>query len=251
MPLDYEKNFWMCPRVFDEYWGDLNKSECKLLICILRKVLGWDKKRIRGWDYISQSQFIKYTGLSKNSITEGIKSLVEKGFIRIGEETMHDGTKKYELVMSDGSDDGGSNFDRDGQILNIEGSKNDQSGSDFEQDGSKSEHTINNNNKEINIEKNIKNIFLLYKEKIFSEEILNKKGEDDARKSIEKRLRAFSCEQLETAIDNFSRNEWRMEHNRCLGIRWFFKSDEQIYMWLNLPMSPMDKKETLRRGSFG
>ena len=244
-PLDYESDFWMCPRILDEYWWMLSKAECKLLICILRKILGWKKQRKQGWDYISQSQFIKYTRLSKNSITSGMRGLVEKGFIRISDIKGYDGTLRYELVMSEGLSDGGSNFDNENQILNKGGSKIEQSGSNFEQDRSKTIHTIDTNNKELNIEKNIEQIFSFYKKMICPEEVL----EDESRKMIKNKLGVFSCDELEEAIDNFSKSEWWMERNGFRGAGWFFKSNDKIRQWLKMHSSPKDKKETLRRGS--
>jgi len=245
-PLDYESDFWMCPRVLDEYWWMLSKAECKLLICILRKILGWENKRKQGWDYISQSQFIKYTRLSKNSITSGIKGLVEKGFIRISDIKRYDGTLRYELMMSNDLDKGGSEIDNENQILNKGGSNFEQNESNFEQDGSKTIHTIDTNNKELNIEKNIERIFSLFKEKICPEEVL----EDESRKMIKNKLGAFSCDELEQAIDNFSKNDWWMEKNGYRGAEWFFKSNDKIRQWLKMHSSPEDKKETLRRGSL-
>ena len=86
-----------------------------------------------------------------------------------------------------------------------------------------------------------------YKEKICPEEVL----EDESRKMIKNKLGAFSCDELEQAIDNFSKNDWWMEKNGYRGAEWFFKSNDKIRQWLKMSSFSEDKKETLRRGSLG
>lgn len=230
------EGFWMCPMVLDEYWKDLNKSELKLLLCILRKIIGWDKKKKQGWDYISQSQFRKYTGLSKNSITtNGMKGLIEKGFVREGEETMDDGTKKYELVMFDGSDDGsknngGSDFDQNGSKSDLDESKNDR-------EKSKSIHTIDTNN--IEIEKNILQIFSFFQEKVGSDFEMSRK----VRKLIRDRLADFDFDEgkIKRAIYQFSCNEWYMEKCANRGPEWFFAEKNKLVGFSKLSS---DKKQS-------
>jgi hypothetical protein len=58
---------------------------------------------------------------------------------------------------------------------------------------------------------------------------------------IGERLKSFSQDELKTAIENFCNDSWRMEYNAYFGPTWFFKSDEQIQMFLNLrPEEQMD-----------
>ena len=209
----------------------LSGSEQKVLDFILRQTIGFSKES----DKISKSQFLKGigeknkgVGLAYGTVLDGIEGLVDKGFIWVRKEKNK--TSEYGLVV---------------QKLNESGSNLGWGGSKIGQgSGPKIEHTIDNNNKEYSI-KEIERIFSFYKEKICPEEDLDRM----ARKVIEKRLRVFSCDQIEEAIENFSENDWRMEHNRGFGIKWFFRSDEQVRKWLSL--SPSYKKEVLRRGSLG
>jgi hypothetical protein len=76
--------FWMYPRVMDNYWQYLNGSEQKVLDFILRHTLGFGKDT----DQISLTQLErgagkldKGTGLTRPSIIKAIKGLVVKGFI--------------------------------------------------------------------------------------------------------------------------------------------------------------------------
>lgn len=63
----------------DMYLPEINGSELKLLIIILRQTIGWNKKR----DRISHRFFMKKTALSRRSVTQGIASLEHKKMIRI------------------------------------------------------------------------------------------------------------------------------------------------------------------------
>lgn len=77
--------FWMYPRVMDNYWQYLNGSEQKALDFILRHTLGFGKDA----DQISLTQLErgvgkldKGTGLTRPSIIKAIKGLEDKGFIK-------------------------------------------------------------------------------------------------------------------------------------------------------------------------
>ena len=70
--------------IFDKYLPNLKESELKILLIIIRQTYGWvntktGKRKTR--DRITQSQFIKKTGLSRRVISKTIKSLVEKKLI--------------------------------------------------------------------------------------------------------------------------------------------------------------------------
>lgn len=52
-------------------------EQMQCLLVILRKTYGYNKK----WDMISNSQFVKHTGLKKSSVCRAIKELVEKNLV--------------------------------------------------------------------------------------------------------------------------------------------------------------------------
>ncbi|MBA4409729.1 MAG: hypothetical protein C0397_09950 [Odoribacter sp.] len=80
-------NFTRTPNIlFDQLLKELNNSELKILLVIIRQTNGWiDKKtkRRKEKDRITYSQFILKTGLSRRIISGAIKSLVEKKLIEI------------------------------------------------------------------------------------------------------------------------------------------------------------------------
>lgn len=76
----------------------------------------------------------------------------------------------------------------------------------------------------------IKDIYTSFKEKIHSGARLTEQGEE----KIKARLKTYSPSELLEAIDRFSKNQWRMQHNADKGIVWFFRSDEQIGIFLLL-----------------
>ena len=80
-------------------------------------------------------------------------------------------------------------------------------------------------------------IYIAYKEKINSLSRLT----DEAKKKIQVRLKTYSEEDLLKAIDNFSKNNWWMEHNSKRGVAWFFHSEDRIDGFMNL--EPEKKNE--------
>jgi len=62
---------------FDKWLKEINGNECLILMFIIRKTLGWQKRT----DWISLSQFEKNIKLSRKTIIKSIKSLVNKGMI--------------------------------------------------------------------------------------------------------------------------------------------------------------------------
>ena len=84
-----QSNYTQVPNVFfDEILEGLNLAETKVLLAIMRKTFGWQKQI----DRISYSQIVKMTGLSKVSISSGIKSLEKKDIIfviRNGQECLY------------------------------------------------------------------------------------------------------------------------------------------------------------------
>ena len=80
-------NFTKTPNIlFDQLLKELNNSELKILLVIIRQTNGWiDKKtkRRKEKDRITHSQFILKTGLSRRIISGAIKSLSQKKLIEI------------------------------------------------------------------------------------------------------------------------------------------------------------------------
>jgi hypothetical protein len=64
------------------------------------------------------------------------------------------------------------------------------------------------------------------------------------------RLRRFSPEQLERAMDNFAADWWWSQHCASKGTSWFFKSDARIEEFLNLkPRAESSRQNTYRPGN--
>ncbi|HZK68588.1 MAG TPA: replication protein [Paludibacter sp.] len=80
-------NFTKTPNIlFDQLLKELNNSELKILLVIIRQTNGWiDKKtkRRKEKDRITYSQFILKTGLSRRIISGAVKSLSQKKLIEI------------------------------------------------------------------------------------------------------------------------------------------------------------------------
>ena len=86
-------NFTQTPNIlFDEIMRDMNESELKVFLAIVRKTFGWKKER----DRISLTQIMEMTGLSRPSVLSGIHGkpggdsgyvpgtgLVQKGLINL------------------------------------------------------------------------------------------------------------------------------------------------------------------------
>jgi biotin operon repressor len=70
--------------VVDRYFPVLTGAEITILIVIIRQTHGWINKRTgkrKTRDWISHSQFMKKTGLSRRAISKIIQSLESKGLI--------------------------------------------------------------------------------------------------------------------------------------------------------------------------
>lgn len=73
-------NFTRLPNIlFDTLLKELNTSELKILLVIIRQTVGWSKER----DRITYSQFIYKTGISRRIISVAINSLLKKNLIQI------------------------------------------------------------------------------------------------------------------------------------------------------------------------
>lgn len=82
-------------RLFDEHMALMSESELKVVLCAVRKTLGWHKQI----DAISLSQFEKMTGLSRQAVITGIASAISRGvLIECG--TGKRGIKQYSLNIT-------------------------------------------------------------------------------------------------------------------------------------------------------
>jgi len=71
-------NYTQIPNVVFDYWlPRLKPSEFTVLLCLCRKLFGWHKTS----DFISVSQIVKATGLTKNTALKSIESLIEHGLV--------------------------------------------------------------------------------------------------------------------------------------------------------------------------
>lgn len=57
---------------------------------------------------------------------------------------------------------------------------------------------------------------------------------DESKKHIKARLLEYTFEELKLAIERFTQNRWRMEHNINKPLWWFFRSNNQIDTFLGL-----------------
>lgn len=64
---------------------------------------------------------------------------------------------------------------------------------------------------------------------------VNQNARMSARKEITARLERWTPTELKTAIDHFARHSWWMQQHGHEPASWFFKSDERIEQFLNLP----------------
>jgi phage replication O-like protein O len=82
-----KENFTRTPNIlFDQLLKELNNSELKILLVIIRQTNGWiDKKtkKRKVKDRITHSQFILKTGLSRRIVSDAIKSLLQKELIEV------------------------------------------------------------------------------------------------------------------------------------------------------------------------
>lgn len=71
-------NFTMVPNeIIDKHLHELSGAEIKILLAISRKTIGWHKDT----DWISNSQMMEMTGLSRQWITTAVNRMIDKGLI--------------------------------------------------------------------------------------------------------------------------------------------------------------------------
>lgn len=64
--------------LFDEHMRDMSEVELKVVLCAIRRTLGWHKQI----DPISLTQFQHMTGLSRKGVLLGIERAIERGVLR-------------------------------------------------------------------------------------------------------------------------------------------------------------------------
>ncbi len=114
---------------------------------------------------------------------------------------------------------------------------------DREQGYSRERIDNNTSNNNIKNQEYIRPIFELYKMRINK----NSKFTPQAKDKIITRLKEYTPQELAKAIKKFSRNRWRMQNNSDKGMQWFFRSEEQIAIFLSLktdiPLSEIETNE--------
>jgi len=79
--MNYKFTTQVPNELVDQYLHHLNQSELKVILVVIRQVLGWidpkTKKRKRK-DWISMSFFTRRTGLTRKSISIAIQDLIDK-----------------------------------------------------------------------------------------------------------------------------------------------------------------------------
>ena len=86
----YHQTFQVSNMVVDRYFAELTGAEVKLLILVFRQTHGWvdqrtGKRKTRDW--ISHTQFVRKTGLSRRVISTTVQSLIAKGLITATDPT--------------------------------------------------------------------------------------------------------------------------------------------------------------------
>lgn len=92
------------------------------------------------------------------------------------------------------------------------------------------------------LEKSINNIVAFYQERINSKASLTGKAKD----KLKLRLKEFKEEQILDGIVRFSSDDWRMSHNKSMGMVWFFGSETQIQKWLELEPQKRETKKVVK-----
>lgn len=90
-------NHTQCPNdLFDVHMANMSEAELRIVLAAVRKTLGYHKTK----DAISLSQFMKMTGLARQSVIRGIEAAIKHGFIKqVGEGTR--GIAIFELNIND------------------------------------------------------------------------------------------------------------------------------------------------------
>lgn len=87
------------------------------------------------------------------------------------------------------------------------------------------------------VDKQIDELIDYYKSKIYPSTKATKQSRDKIRTrllehSFDSKITRF--DELKVCIDNFSRDNWRMQNNNDKGLQFFFRNEDQIVRWLEL-----------------
>jgi len=97
----------------------------------------------------------------------------------------------------------------------------------------------------VNVNVNVINIYNIYKQLINKNSILT----DKAKVKIKTRLKNYTEQDLLKAMENFSKNAWRMENNADKGIAWFFDNDDRIDQFMNMKNESTNTVNNLLKGT--
>jgi len=92
-------------KFIDEIMATVPPSAVPVYLVIVRQTIGWNRPA----DVISISQFVRLTGMARNTITKGIQSLIDAGVISRQIKTAN-GNDCYEYTISN-FEHGSSNFE--------------------------------------------------------------------------------------------------------------------------------------------
>ena len=187
------------------------------------------------WTWVDYSHLLKEVPIlkinSRSSISRTVKNLKEAGFI---ENTKENGRKLYFRLLEKVDN---LYYKKDVCSSN----ETDRSSNETDCSSNETNQYINNHNN--NNQKYIMPLFELYKMRINK----NTKFTKQAKDKIKTRLEEYTPKELAKAIKKFSRNRWRMQNNADKGMKWFFKSEEQIAVFLSLkidiPLSEIENNE--------
>jgi hypothetical protein len=81
MPKIHAPNYTQVPNVVLDNIQDLTEAETKIMMVICRQTFGWQRSKAR----LSRNDFMIHTGLSHQSVKNGIDKLLERGWLLRGE----------------------------------------------------------------------------------------------------------------------------------------------------------------------
>jgi len=85
-------NFTQTPNVLLDNMAEFSDSELRVLLCVCRQTFGWQ----RGWAKLSRSFVAVSTGMSEQGAVNGLKSLLEKGYLQ---RANHGDSYSYQLLV--------------------------------------------------------------------------------------------------------------------------------------------------------
>lgn len=93
-------NYTQVPNIlFDVMLRDMGDAELRVTLAAVRKIIGFDDKRVANRDAISLSQFQDMTGLSRPGVLKGLKKAKERGTVRECDQRGKRGIKLYTLAF--------------------------------------------------------------------------------------------------------------------------------------------------------